>query len=372
MTEPLSASSLLLSRCEKPTTSFPAKESLKFGEAFTDHMLEVDWDAQHGWSDPRIIPFQNLSLHPAVSSLHYGLQVFEGMKAFRSHKDDKVRLFRPELNVSRMLISAERLALPTFEPRELLVLIKKLVDTDKAWCPRGEGYSLYIRPTCISTQPSLPVAPPRSAKLFVILSPVGPYFPTGFKPVSLLADVRYVRAYPGGVGDAKVGGNYAPTIRPQLEATKQGFSNMLWLLPDGNDYQMTECGAMNFFMLWKNERGVTELVTPPLTSNTILPGVTRESVLGLAKAMEGVEVAERTILISKDFITAVKEKRVMELFGTGTAVNVVSINKVRFEGVDYEVPVDEKVGMGEFAANLRQQLQNIQNGVVDHEWMSDL
>jgi len=254
-------------------------EELLFGKTFTDHLLEIDWDSENGWSAPQIIPFDDLKIHPAASSLHYGLQCFEGMKAYVDDNSD-VRLFRPDKNMERMNTSCERLFLPNFDGEELTECIKELIKVDRSWIPEGEGYSLYIRPTAISTHPYLGVTKPENAKVFVILSPVGPYYPSGFAPVKLFADNRNVRAWPGGIGYAKAGGNYAPTIGPQTEAAEKGYSQVLWLF--GEDDQVTEVGTMNMFTFWINEEGEKELVTAPL-DGTILPGVTRDSILQLAR-----------------------------------------------------------------------------------------
>jgi|TARA_B110000208_G_scaffold31394_1_gene41284 branched-chain amino acid aminotransferase len=189
-----------------PTTKARVpKEDLVFGATFSDHMLEVDWTSEGGWEAPRIVPYGDISLSPAVSSLHYGLQCFEGMKAYVDD-EERVRFFRPEMNMARMNSSMDRLCLPQFNGDELLKCIKTLVKQDSDWIPRGEGFSLYIRPTGISTQPTLGVGRPTQARIFVILSPVGPYYPEGFKPVNLYASRENVRAWPGGTGDTKIGG----------------------------------------------------------------------------------------------------------------------------------------------------------------------
>eukprot|EP01068_Selenidium_serpulae_P009128 Selendium_serpulae@DN5155_c0_g1_i1.p1 len=195
MAQTLKASRLEITR-KHLKAAIPAKETLAFGRSFSDHMLEVDWEQETGWNAPAITPLRRLSLHPATSALHYGLQVFEGMKAFRSEKDkSKTLLFRPEMNCERMRKGCERVALPGFDEKELLKLIQQLVLEDERWIPQGLGYSLYIRPTCISTEECLGIVPPSRAKLYIILSPVGPYFASGFKPIQLLADTQYTRAF---------------------------------------------------------------------------------------------------------------------------------------------------------------------------------
>uniref|UniRef100_A0A8B9MA13 branched-chain-amino-acid transaminase n=1 Tax=Accipiter nisus TaxID=211598 RepID=A0A8B9MA13_9AVES len=199
------ASELEVERSRSPKAK-PDPRELVFGQIFTDHMLTIEWTQGSGWGRPRIRPFQDLSLHPASSALHYAVELFEGMKAFRG-SDDKIRLFRPELNMERMERSAERVCLPAFDRSELLECIRALLRLEQEWVPRSDSASLYIRPTFIGTEPSLGVAPPGRALLFVILCPVGPYFPGGhFSPVGLLADPTYTRAWPGGAGHCKLGG----------------------------------------------------------------------------------------------------------------------------------------------------------------------
>ena len=228
------------------------KEKLTFGTSFSDHMLEIDWCKVNGWHAPVIRPYGDLHLDPAASVFHYALECFEGMKAYVDTKG-QVRLFRPDLNMKRMNNSMKRLFLPTFNEDGFLDCIKELVRLDRDWIPTGDGYSLYIRPTGISTHPYIGVGASDYAKLFVILSPVGPYYPEGFNPVRLYADDKYVRAWPGGTGDTKIGGNYGPTIMPQMEAAKKGYSQILWLF--GEEHYMTEVGTMNLFVHWVNEQG---------------------------------------------------------------------------------------------------------------------
>ncbi|CAB1342039.1 unnamed protein product [Coregonus sp. 'balchen'] len=216
----------------------PDPASLVFGKQFSDHMLTIYWSEKAGWKVPQIKPFQNLSLHPATSALHYSIELFEGMKAFRG-VDNHIRLFRPNLNMDRMHRSADRSCLPLFDKVELLECIRKLVEVDQEWVPYSLEASLYIRPTFIGIEPSLGVSRASQALLFCIVGPVGPYFTTGaFSPVSLLADPGYVRAWRGGVGAYKMGGNYGPTIAVQNEAIKQGCQQVLWLY--GEQEEITE------------------------------------------------------------------------------------------------------------------------------------
>ncbi|XP_058280315.1 branched-chain-amino-acid aminotransferase, mitochondrial-like isoform X2 [Hirundo rustica] len=273
------ASELELERSGTPGTP-PAPQDLVFGKVFTDHMLTVEWSRAEGWGRPKIRPFQELRLHPASSALHYAVELFEGLKAFRGD-DDKIRLFRPELNMERMQRSARRVCLPEFDGRELLECIRALVRLEGRWVPRDPRSSLYIRPTFIGTEPTLGVAPPGRALLFVLLCPVGPYFPGGlFAPVRLLADPGHVRAWPGGAGHCKLGGNYGPCLELQEAARARGCHQVLWL--HGPECHLTEVGTMNLFVFWERPDGGLELVTPPL-DGLILPGVTRQSLLELAR-----------------------------------------------------------------------------------------
>jgi len=205
--------------------AMPKKEDLQFGITLSDHMFTAEWNLGTGWEIPRIVPYQDLKISPAASSLHYGLQCFEGMKAYKSLQDPEcLRLFRPEKNMARLRSSMERLSMPddsvNFDPNELTACIKELVRVDSRWIPYGEGYSLYIRPTVIATHKFLGVAPPTSLLLYIITCPVGPYYKKGFDPIRLTADTPFIRAWPGGTGGAKVGGNYGPTMIASNEAGK--------------------------------------------------------------------------------------------------------------------------------------------------------
>jgi branched-chain amino acid aminotransferase len=286
-----------------PKTKTP-NEKLIFGKQFTDHMLEIEWEESKGWSNPRIVPYHNLSLPPSCSSLHYAIQCFEGMKAYSNGKQEF--LFRPDMNAKRLNRSCARLGLPTFDETEFIKVIAELIHVERSWIPQEKGYSLYIRPTVISTEDTLGVLPPKKALFYVILSPVGPYFKTGFAAVKLLADPRYVRAFPGGTGHVKLGANYGPTILPQIEAAKQGYSQVLWLF--GDNHEISEVGTMNIFFFIKNEKDEDELVTAPL-NDTVLPGVTRDTILNITKNEWGMNVSER-VFTMKDLTTCIVENRV--------------------------------------------------------------
>ncbi|KAH0394152.1 branched-chain-amino-acid aminotransferase, partial [Aureobasidium melanogenum] len=276
----IDTSKLTITKTTTPKELIPNDE-LVFGKHFTDHMLSLEWTATDGWQAPRITPYQNLSLDPATCVFHYAFECFEGMKAY---KDDKgnVRLFRPDKNMARLNRSSARIALPKFDSKAMIDLIAKFVKTDERFIPAARGYSLYLRPTMIGTQRTLGVGPPGSALLYAIASPVGPYYPTGFKAVSLEATTYAVRAWPGGVGNSKLGANYAPCIVPQMQAASRGFHQNLWLFEEGGEEWVTEVGTMNLFAAIINKDGKKELMTAPL-DGTILEGVTRDSILELAR-----------------------------------------------------------------------------------------
>ncbi|XP_068193902.1 branched-chain-amino-acid aminotransferase, mitochondrial [Antennarius striatus] len=340
----------------------PDPSSLVFGKQFSDHMLTVEWTEKGGWEAPRIRPFQNLSLHPASSALHYSIELFEGMKAFRG-VDDRIRLFRPALNMERMHRSADRSCLPLFDKAELQECIRKLVEVDQEWVPHSLEASLYIRPTFIGTEPSLGVSRAGKALLFVIVGPVGPYFATGsFNPVSLLADPAFVRAWQGGVGAYKVGGNYGPTIAVQNEAVKRGCQQVLWLY--GPDEQITEVGTMNLFIYLINQKGEKELITPPL-DGMILPGVTRQSLLDLARNWGEFRVTERTMGM-KELLQLLDAGRVLEVFGAGTACVVCPVGSLLYGGKKYEIPT-MKNGP-DLAKKFYKELTDIQYGRTASDW----
>jgi len=357
----INPNALIVERTKAPKQKTPY-EQLMFGKEFSDHMLQIDWSSDEGWGAPTIGPFESFKIHPAATCLHYAMECFEGMKAYKD-KAGRTRMFRPDMNMKRLHSSATRLAMPSFEQEALLACIKRLLRVDKDWIPQRRGYSLYIRPTMIGTQPSLGVGPSNNAKVFVICSPVGPYYKSGFAPVGLLADTRFVRAWPGGVGNTKCGGNYAPGVIPQVEAAKKGYSQILWLY--GPTFEVTEVGTMNLFMFVRSKDGEPELVTPPL-DGTILPGVTRDSFLALARQWGEFRVSERKFTMH-DVIEAVQEKRMIEMFGAGTACIVSPISKIGFQGVDYEIPL-ELGSSGKLAKRFNDTIMDIQYGEVESEW----
>ncbi|GAM38899.1 Bat2 homolog [Talaromyces pinophilus] len=373
--KPISASTELPgvdpSQLEITKTSTPKEltpnSQLQFGKTFTDHMLSIEWTATDGWLTPRIVPYQNLSLDPATCVFHYAFECFEGMKAYKD-KDGKIRLFRPDKNMERLNKSSSRIALPTINGDSLTKLIAEFTKLESRFIPNEKGYSLYLRPTMIGTQKTIGVGPPGSALLFVIASPVGPYYPTGFKAVSLEATDYAVRAWPGGVGDKKLGANYAPCIVPQQEAASRGFQQNLWLF--GEEEYVTEVGTMNLFMAVKNkETGQKELLTAPL-DGTILEGVTRDSVLGLARERlvpEGWVVSERKVRMS-ELAEASAEGRLLEVFGSGTAAIVSPVRKISYKGQLVDCGLQENEEAGEIALRMKNWIEGIQYGEEKHPW----
>lgn len=368
---PLDANKLVIEKSTSPRKCPPAKE-LVFGKTFSNHMLVVPWKKDEGWGTPTIKEYGPFTLGPSATIFHYAPTLFEGLKAYKDPQG-KVRLFRPDKNMERMNNSATRISLPTFDGEQLIKLIKKLVDIDSDWVPEEPGYSLYIRPTLIGTQESLGVSDNTEALLFVILSPVGPYYSTGVKPVALEANPQYVRAWPGGTGASKLGLNYAPGILPQNEAASRGYQQILWLY--GPDHRLTEVGTMNMFIVIKQEDGTLEVITPPL-DGMILPGVTRASILELLRdhesgvaPLEGVpklKVNERQINM-QELIDSANNGTLSEMFGAGTAAVVSPVNRVGFMGKDIEVPVTDS-GFGVIAEAVLNKLTEIQWGKIPHPW----
>lgn len=362
---PVDSNQLKISRAtlsdlrEKPPVS-----DLVFGKFFTDHMLSIDWDSGNGWGVPKIEPFQNFSMHPGAKVLHYAQELFEGMKAYRG-VDGKIRMFRPMHNMARMNLSASRSCLPNFDGLHVLNCIRELVRIDAEWVPHDSSSSLYIRPTMIGTEPTLGVSPANEAKLFVILCPVGPYYSTGFKPVNLLCDPSYVRAFPGGCGFTKMGSNYAPTLWTQKVAEASGCHQCLWLF--GEEHEITEVGAMNIFVCLKKKSGGLELVTPPISSEIILPGVTRRSIVEMVSGWEGITVSERRITM-KEVMTEQENGNLVEMFGSGTAAVVSPVGGLHYQGKMHKIPTPEN-GL---ASRVMSAMSDIYYGKTPHPWAIDV
>jgi branched-chain amino acid aminotransferase len=312
------------------------EDKLGFGLIFTQHMLTMRYSkAEGGWRAPEITPLHNLDLHPATMMLHYGQQVFEGMKAFSGPSDDDILLFRPDANIARFNRSCRRMCIPTVDPGLFMEQMSLLIRKDRDWVPRAPGTSLYVRPTIIATDPFLGVRPSNEYLFFIILSPVGAYYPEGFQPVKILVTDRYVRACRGGVGEAKTAANYAASLLAAEEAHAAGFTQVLWLNAV-DKVSIEEVGTMNIFF-----RINDEIITPAL-EGTILPGVTRDSVIRFSRDM-GLKVTERAITID-EVAQAAEKGTLQEIFGSGTAAVISPVCLFRYQDKDYTV-ADGKTGL---------------------------
>ncbi len=300
----------------------PADETLRFGRVFTDHMFVMDYHADRGWHDPRITPYQPFVLDPATCVLHYGQAVFDGLKAFRG-PDGRIRIFRAPDHAARLNRSSERLCIPAIDTEIVEESFRALIEVDQRWVPSRAGTSLYIRPTIIATEKFLGVHPSDSYAYYVILCPVGAYYPEGMNPVKILVSDTYVRAVQGGLGEAKTAANYAASLYGAEEAQKAGYTQVLWL--DGVHHRyLDEVGTMNI-MLRIND----EVITPPLTGS-ILAGITRDSALRLMRDW-GLRVSERQAAI-EDVLAAAADGSLKEMWGTGTAAVVSPVGELGYKG----------------------------------------
>ena len=307
---------------EKPDAS-----TLGFGKIFTDHMFIMDYSADQGWYDARIIPFQNLSIHPASTVLHYGSEIFEGLKAYR-RADGKVQLFRPMENIRRLNSSAERLCLPELPEDLAMEALTAFVRMEEAWTPSAPGTSLYLRPFLFGNDESLGVHTVHNARFVIIASPVGSYYKEGINPVKIMIEDEDVRAVKGGTGYTKCGGNYAASNRAGERAAQKGYSQVLWLDGVHRKY-IEEVGAMNVMFKIGDE------IVTPMLSGSILPGITRKSCLEILRK-EGYQVSER--LLSIDELEAAMENGTLEeAWGTGTAAVVSPIGELCYKGKKYTV-----------------------------------
>lgn len=307
--------------------SRPKDSELGFGKYTTDHMFLMDYQEGKGWHNARIEPYHDLSLDPTALVLHYNQEVFEGLKAYQL-EDGGVGLFRPEKNIERMNSSARRMVMPEIDPEVFLRAVKELVLLDRRWIPTSEGTSLYIRPTMIATEPSLGVKPSDQYLFYIVLCAVGAYYPEGFNPTRIYVSDEYIRAAKGGAGCYKTSCNYGPTLMVSKEAAKKGYTQVLWL--DAIEHRYAEeVGTSNIFFYLSDE-----LVTPPL-QGTILPGVTRDSIIQLAQHW-GMKVSERLISID-EVIEACKAGLLAEMFATGTAAVVSPVGGISYKGDDYKI-----------------------------------
>jgi branched-chain amino acid aminotransferase len=300
----------------------PKDSELSFGTVFTDHMFVMDFQEEKGWYDPRIEPYGPISMDPAAAVLHYAQAIFDGLKAFRG-QDGKVRLFRPQKHLERINISAKRLCIPPLDLELALKALVELVSIEKDWVPSTIGTSLYVRPTIIANEAFLGVRPAKSYLYYIILSPVGAYYPEGMNPVKILVVDKFVRAVEGGVGGAKTGANYAASLYASEEAKHEGFTQVLWL--DGRERKyIDEVGTMNIMLKIDGE-----IITPPL-GGTILAGVTRDSALTLMREW-GLRVSERQIAID-EVAAAARKGTLEEVWGTGTAAVISPVGELSYKG----------------------------------------
>lgn len=335
---------------EKPDSS-----TLGFGKIFTDHMFVMNYSADKGWHDAKIVPFGNISLHPAATVLHYGSEIFEGLKAYR-RADGRVQLFRPIENIRRMNNSAERLCLPQILEEDAMQILDTFVGVEQDWTPSAEGTSLYIRPYMFGNDENLGVHAVHNAKFIIIASPVGSYYAEGINPVKIMIEDEDVRAVRGGTGYAKCGGNYAASNRAGERAEKKGYSQVLWL--DGVERKyIEEVGAMN--VMFKIDG---EIVTPKLTGS-ILPGITRKSCIEVLKN-EGYTVNER--LLSLDELgEALRSGKLEEAWGCGTAAVVSPIGELCYKDVKYTINNGE---IGKVTQHLYDTLTGIQWGKTEDKY----
>ncbi|MCI7805041.1 MAG: branched-chain amino acid aminotransferase [Oscillospiraceae bacterium] len=342
---------------EKPTD----ETKLGFGHIFTDHMFIMNYDTGEGWHDARIVPYQNLSLSPAAMCLHYGQEVFEGLKAYRT-AEGKIQLFRPDENFKRLNTSNKRMVIPEIPEEDALQALTTLLNVEKDWVPHTEGASLYIRPFVIATDPYVGVRPADHYLFMIILSPSGAYYSTGLNPVKIYVEDKYVRAVRGGTGFVKTAANYAISLAGQDEAHKQDYEQVLWL--DGVEQKyVEEVGSMNIFFVIDGE-----VITPELTGS-VLPGITRKSAIEICRK-KGYKVTERRITI-QEIADAYDAGKLDEVFGTGTAAVISPVGHLKWNDKIMEIN-DNKIG--EISQMLYDTMTGIQWGKIPDEygWVVEL
>jgi len=336
---------------DKPTD----ETKLGFGHVFTDHMFIMNYDTGEGWHNARIVPYGNISLSPAAMCLHYGQEVFEGLKAYRT-ADGKIQLFRPDENFKRLNVSNKRMVIPEINEAEVLEGLMKLLSIEKDWVPHTDGAALYIRPFIFATDPYVGVRPADHYMLMIILSPSGAYYSTGLNPVKIYVESNYVRAVSGGTGFAKTAANYAISLAGQDEAHKQDYEQVLWL--DGVERKyIEEVGSMNIFFVIDGE-----VITPELTGS-VLPGITRKSAIEVCRS-KGYKVTERRITI-QEVAEAYDAGKLDEVFGTGTAAVISPVGHLKWEDKIMEIN-DNKIG--EISQMLYDTMTGIQWGKIPDEF----
>ena len=330
----------------------PESSTLGFGKFFTDHMAMLTYTQDKGWHNARIVPFENLSIHPASTVLHYGAEIFEGLKAYR-RKDGSVQMFRPMENVKRLNQSAERLCLPTIPEEMAFELLTKFVEVEQEWTPSQEGTSLYLRPFLFGNDETLGVHAVHQAEFVIIASPVGSYYKEGINPVKIMIEDEDVRAVRGGTGYAKCGGNYAASTRAGKRAEDKGYSQVLWL--DGVERKyIEEVGAMN--VMFK----IDGTIVTPMLSGSILPGITRKSCIEVLKS-KGFKVEERLLSID-ELLNSLENGKLEEAFGCGTAAVISPIGELCYKGKKYPITNGK---IGEVTQMLYDTLTGIQWGKIE-------
>ncbi|NLZ58118.1 MAG: branched-chain amino acid aminotransferase [Corynebacterium sp.] len=358
-----------VTRTENPTSPDRLKDILaapQFGKFFTDHMVTIDWTEEDGWQNAQVVPYAPIPMDPATTVFHYGQAIFEGIKAYR-HEDGSIKTFRPEENAKRLQKSAARMAMPELPVDDFLKSLELLVDIDQDWVPEAGGEaSLYLRPFMISTEVSLGVSPANAYKFIVIASPVAAYFSGGIKPVSVWLSEDYVRASPGGTGAAKFAGNYAASLLAQAQAQDKGCDQVVWLDAIEHRY-IEEMGGMNLGFIYRDGEK-TRLVTPEL-SGSLLPGITRDSLLQVARDL-GYEVEERRISTT-EWEDDATSGAMAEAFACGTAAVITPVGTVKSNRGEFTVNNNEA---GEVTLKLRETLTGIQQGKVEdiHDWLYTL
>ena len=328
---------------------------LGFGKIFTDHMFIMNYTEGKGWHDARIVPYGNLEFSPASMVFHYGQEMFEGLKAYRG-EDGNTYLFRPDMNAKRTNATNERLCIPELPEEDFVQAVKAIVKIDEDWVPTEKGTSLYVRPFIIATDDFLGVAPSKTYLFIIILSPSGAYYASGLEPVGIWIEDDYVRAVKGGMGFAKTGGNYAASLAAQVKAHDAGYSQVLWL--DGVERKyIEEVGAMNIFFKIDGE------IVTPMLNGSILPGITRNSVLTLCRDW-GYKVSERKISVD-ELIEAQKSGKLEEVFGTGTAAVISPVGKLRYKD---DVMTIGDGSIGEVSQRLYDTVTGIQTGKLEDKF----
>ncbi|MDP4153302.1 MAG: branched-chain amino acid aminotransferase [Bacillota bacterium] len=343
---------ITLTKNKKP---LPDMSTVTFGTVFTDHMFVMDYDKGEGWHDPRIEPYAPFELMPSASVLHYSQTLFEGLKAYYD-PNGEIRLFRPQRNFARLNSSGDRICVPHIDEEFALEALLTLVDIERRWVPKEEGQSLYIRPFVISMDQTLGVHPATHFRFFIILCPVASYYKGGLAPTNIMVEPKYVRAVKGGTGHTKIGGNYAASLKGQEEAARLGYEQVLWL--DGIHHKyVEEVGSMNIMFKIGGK-----IVTPEL-NGSILPGVTRDSIITIAKSLN-IPVVEKRIAVDEIF-EAADNGTLEEVFGTGTAAVISPVGELRY---DDKIAVVNDRKIGPTAQLLYDTLTGIQYGKIEDKF----